>query len=362
MTEVNHHFAISPIFNVHDCIFQTLDRVIDYDEFGAPILYPADVYEAGIQTANGAQIIFAMDHPDPYLYEDDPEKAIREVGGRVAGTILNPYVNRTGHPTARGQLNLLQDPDIEALIADGKLSMSPSVWSTYDDTGRIVKIRFQNLLIFPEVPGGANVPRDPGTIILNTKPIQKPGKTMAETIEKPVIDPALSAQITELAQQFKAFKTDAEKAKEETESMKAETEYLKAQLFKKDEELTKEKEALKKEKEAFAQFTAKLEEEKAAAREREFKGLLNDPIFPEGLLKAENAEETLKAEFDASPVQFTRHVLSIAMTQNQALEGKGEQGQQFAAPKSDSKWDTNEGKTLLEKFASYGVKRDQLGV
>ena len=356
MTEVNHHFAISPIFNVHDCIFQTLDRVIDYDEFGAPILYPADVYEAGIQTANGSQIIFAMDHPDPYLYETDPEKAIREVGGRVAGTILNPYVNRTGHPTARGQLNLLQDPDIEALIADGKLSMSPSVWSTYDDMGRIEKIRFQNLLIFPEVPGGANVPRDPGTIILNTK---KQGKTMTETIEKPVIDPALSAQITELAQQFKAFKSEAATAKAETESLKAETENLRSQLFKKDEELTKEKEALKQEKEAFAQFTAKLEEEKAAARAREFKGLLNDPIFPEGLLKAENAEETLKAEFDASPVQFTRHVLSIAMTQNQALEGKGEQGQQFTSPKSDSKWDSDEGKLLLAKF---GVKRDQMGV
>ena len=357
MKEVNHHFAISPILNIHDCIFQTLDRVIDYDVDGNPILYPADVYEAGIATASNAKIIFAMDHPDPYLYEEDPEKAIREVGGREAGNLLNPYVNRTGHPTARGQLGLFSDPDIETLIADGKLSMSPSVWSTYDEMGRIVKIRFQNLLIFPEVPGGANVPRDPGTIILNTKP--KPGKNMAETIEKPVIDPALSAQITELAQQFKAFKTEAEKSKAETEAMKTETENLKAQLFKKDEELTKEKEALKKEKEAFTQFTAKLEEEKAAAREREFQGLIHDPIFPEGLLKTENAEETLKAEFDASPVQFTRHVLSIAITQNQLLEGKGEQGHQFTAPKGDSKWDTGEGKMLLSKL---GLKREQMGV
>ncbi len=357
MKEVNHHFAISPILNIHDCIFQTLDRVIDYDEYGNPIMYPADVYEAGISTASNAKIIFAMDHPDPYLYEEDPEKAIREVGGREAGNLLDPYVNRTGHPTARGKLGLFSDPDIEALIADGKLSMSPSVWSTYDEMGRIVKIRFQNLLIFPEVPGGANVPRDPGTIILNTKP--KSGKTMTETIEKPVIDPALSAQISELAQQFTAFKTETEKAKADTAKLKEETDNLRAQLFKKDEELAKEKEALKKEKEAFEQFTAKLEQEKAEARNREFQGLIHDPMFPEGLLKAEKAEEILKAEFDASPIQFTRHVLSVYMTQNQHLEGKGEQGQQFTKPKSDSKWDSDEGKMLLSKF---GLKREQMGV
>lgn len=357
MKEVNHHFAISPIYNIHDCIFQTLDRIIDYDEYGDPICYPADIYEAGIPTAENAKIIFAMDHPDPYLYEEDPERAIREVGGRVAGELLNPYVNRTGHPTARGQLGLFSDPDIEALIADGKLSMSPSLWSTYDDMGKISKIRFQNLLIFPEVPGGANVPRDPGTIILNTK--SKSGKTMSDTIEKPVIDPALSAQISELAQQFKAFKAETDKAQAETEKLKEETETLKAQLFKKDEELSKEKDALLKEKEAFAQFTARLEEERAAARDREFQGLINDPMFPEGLLKAENAAEILKAEFETSPIQFTRHVLSVYMTQNQFLDGKGEQGQQFTKPKSDSKWDTDEGKMLLQKF---NLKREQMGV
>lgn len=341
MTEVNHHFAISPIFNIHDCIFQTLDRIIDYDESGNPICYPADVYEAGINTANSAKIIFAMDHPDPYLYEEDPEKAIREVGGKEAGSILNPYVNRTGHPTARGQLGLFPDPDIEALIADGKLSMSPSIWSTYDDAGKIIKIRFQNLLIFPEVPGGANVPRDPGTIILNTKP--NPGTIMAETIEKPVIDPAITAQLQELAQQFTAFKT-------EIAATKSEAEGLKAQLASKDDELAKERET-------FAQFTAKLEEEKKAAVEREFQGLIHDPLFPEGLLKAENAETVLRDEFTMSPAQFTRRVLSVAFMQNKFLDKSGEQGQQFTTQKTEESEIWTKGKSMFEKL---GLKPEDI--
>lgn len=348
MKEINHHFSTSPVVNIHDCIFQTLNRVVDYDEYGNPICFPADVYEAGLDTASGANIIFAMDHPDPYLYEEDPERAIREVGGRVAGTILNPRVDRVGHPTARGQLGLYEDPDIEALIAEGKLSMSPSVWSTYDDTGRkIVKIRFQNLLIFPEVPGGANVPRDPGTIILNTKPkeethTQFTGKTMTETIEKPVIDPAVTAQLQELAQQFTSFK----------ETVKAESEGLKAQLAAKDEELAKERET-------FAQFTKQLEEKKELERIAEFKSLLHDPLFPEGLLKQEGGEDGLKAEFDASPVQFAKKLLTVYAMQNGFLAGSKEQGQQFTKEKTEDVVASTfqKGKSMFEKL---GVTQEDL--
>lgn len=345
MKEVNHHFANIPVLNLHDCIFQTLDRVIDYDEDGKPICYPADVYEAGIHTADESQIIFALDHPDAYLYEEDPEKAIREVGGKVAGALLNPYVNRIGHATARGQMGLIPDPDIEALIAEGKLSMSPSVWTTYDDEGRIIKIRFQNLLIFPEVPGGATVPRDPGTIILNTKKreettsqTQFSGKIMTETIEKPVVDPAVMAQLQELSQQFSTFKKDLDTAKSEADG-------LKAQLASKDEELAKERET-------FAQFTAKIEAEKEKTKIAEFQSLIHDPLFPEGLLKTENAEEQLKAEFDASPAQFAKKILTVYAMQNKFLAGAGEQGQQFTKEKSEDPVSEmySKGKTMFEKF------------
>jgi len=358
----------------HRAMIQTLNRLLGYDEYGYPIYFPADVYEAALGTVNDAKIIFSSGiHPDYELYEVDPEKSVREVGGHFAGYLTDAEVDYTGHPMAYATLVMDPDPSVEQLIKEGKLSVSPSLGLTRDENGNIIKIKFQNLLIFPETHNGPAVPGDPGTKILNSKPnparaeiqtqTQFTGKTMTETIEKPVIDPDMRAQLKELTQQFSQFQSESRKS---TEKLKEETDNLKLQLTAKNEELTaKNKEleakedALKQEKEAFAQFTAKLEAEKAAAREREFKGLLHDPIFPEGLLKAENAEETLKAEFDASPVQFTRHVLSIAVAQNQALEGKDEQGQQFTAPKSDSKWDSDEGKLLLAKF---GVKRDQMGV
>jgi len=359
--EVCQFFANGPIYNIHDAILQTCDRFLGWDMNGNRQYYPSDVYEAALETVENARIIYSPTgaHADPYAYEVDPEKAISDIGGRTSGKIMQPFVDKTGHPTTRGKLAIEPDPEIEKLIAEGHLSLSPSIWSTYDENGNVTKIRFQNLIIFPDIPGGPAVPGDMGTIILNSKPnpdygasstndvnpIQdNTGKTMNEQIEKPVIDPAVTAQLQELAQQFSTFKTGLETAK-------AETEGLKAQLAAKDDEL-------KAEKEAFAQFTAKLEEDKAKAKEAEFQGLIHDPLFPEGLLKAENAEELLRTEFNTSPAQFTRRILTVYVTQGKLLGEKGqEQGQQFSQQKSESKWDSDEGKLLLEKF---GLKREQM--
>lgn len=362
--EVCQFFANGPIYNIHDAILQTCDRLLGWDMNGNKLYFPANVYEDALDTVENAQIIFSPTgaHADPYLYETDPEKSISDIGGRTSGKIIQAFVDRTGHPTTRGKLALEPDPEIEKLIADGHLSLSPAIWSTYDEYGNVAKIRFQNLIIFPDIPGGPTVPGDMGTIILNSKPNpanqgnsskndtnltqSSTGNTMADTIEKPVIDPAVTAQLQELAQQFSTFKKDMESAK-------AETEGLKAQLAAKDNEL-------KTEKEAFAQFTAKLEEEKATRKEADFQGLIHDPLFPEGLLKGDNAEELLRTEFNTSPAQFTRRLLTVYVTQNTLLGEKGnEQGQQFSTPSRDSKWDSDEGQILLAKF---GLKREQMGV
>jgi len=350
MTEVFQSFS-TPLYNVHDAIIQTLDRFLGYDNRGYPQLYPADVYEAALNTVTNSRIIYSPlgIHPDPYAYDLDPENAVKEIGGRFAGKILQPYVDKTGHPTTKGKLALEPDPELEDLIANGKLSLSPSVFATYDETGtNVITVRFQNLLIFPEIPGGPVVPGDPGTIFLNTKPNQ--GTIMTETIEKPVIDPAITAQLQELAQQFSVFKS-------EIAATKSEAEGLKAQLSAKDEELAKERDEIAKERETFAQFTAKLEEEKQAAVEREFQGLIHDPLFPEGLLKAENAETVLREEFTVSPAQFTRRVLSVAFLQNKFLDKSGEQGQQFTTLKTEESEIWTKGKSMFEKL---GLKPEDI--
>jgi hypothetical protein len=56
------------------------------------------------------------------------------------------------------------------------------------------------------------------------------------------------------------------------------------------------------------------------------------------MLKAENAEAELKAEFQASPAQFTRRVLSVYATQNAFLVKNGkEEGHQFSSQKQEDK-------------------------
>jgi hypothetical protein len=337
MSEHFIHCAKTPLFFSqanHDAIIQTLERHLGYDEDWYPLYFPTDVYASALDTVNDARIIFTSGiHPDFDQYEINPEQAVRDVGGRFAGYLTNARIDTIGHPTACATLALDSDPDIEQLIKEGKLSVSPSVGVTRDEAGDIIKMKFQNLLVFPETPGGMAVPGDPGTKILNSKknPKYNPSqiddnlnensgstmteKTVIETVEKPVIDPAITAQIKEMAAQFTAFQNK--------------TNDLETQLKAKDE-------ALAKEKEAFAQFTAKIEADKVAAKELEFMGLIHDPLFPEGMLKAENAEAELKAEFQASPAQFTRRILSVYAAQNAFLGKHGkEEGQQFSSQKKE---------------------------
>ena len=62
----------------------------------------------------------------------------------------------------------------------------------------------------------------------------------------------------------------------------------------------------------------------------EFKELLNDIYFPKELLESEG-EDSLYTEFSTHPAQFTRNLL-------------------HASASSTSKWDTPEGREMLQKF------------
>jgi molecular chaperone GrpE (heat shock protein) len=363
MKEVYQSYT-SSLYNIHDAIIQTLDRLLGYDSRGYPQFYPANIYEAALPTVNNADVIYspAGIHPDFYDYDLDPAKAIADVGAKRAGKILQPYVDRVGHPVVKGTLALDPDENIEQLISTGKLSMSTSVAATYDDMGNCVNVRFQNLLIFPEIPGGPVVPGDQGTIFLNTKKIRTPNMTEQQggAAQAPIDQGVVSARLDEIFNQFTAFRKESDELKAQLAASKDE---FNTQMTKKAEEFKTQIEAKEAEltltKEAMAQFTRKLEEDKAVAKEREFQSMIHDPLFPPGMLKGDDAEELLRQEFTESPAQFTRKVLSVYVNQNAFLEKKGgEQGQQFSKPKGDSKWDTDEGRMILGKL---GLKREQMG-
>lgn len=63
---------------------------------------------------------------------------------------------------------------------------------------------------------------------------------------------------------------------------------------------------------------------------QEFTDLLNDPFFPTQLLK-NDGESRLYEEFSTHPTQFARNIL-------------------HASASSHSKWDTPEGREILQKF------------
>jgi len=304
-----------PISNIHQVMFQTLERNLGYDEYGLPIFFPKDAYQSAIENANNVKIVFSSGvHPDFELYDVDPAKAIREAGGREAGVLLNPYINTVGHPMAYGDFGLYNDPDIELLNQEGHLSMSPSLGLTRDEKGNITKIRLQNILIFPEIPGGEYVPRDPGTKLLNSQhnplnkksTIQKTGNTMTEKPDGAQA-PIDLAGLAEMVAQFTASSKKAEEEKAQFTAM----------LEAKDK--------------ALADLQASIAKQEAARKDSEFKALIEDPNFPVGMKAGDGFEATLRAEFEASPVQFTKKVVTAMATLGTQLPG--EQGAQFTGQK-----------------------------
>lgn len=343
MKEVSQSFATGPIYNIHDAIIQTLDRDLGWDEYGNRQIFSPDVYESALSTVSDSLIIYSPTgvHADAYKYEENPEEAISAIGGRIAGKILQPYIDKTGHPTVRGKLAFEPDQEIEKLISEGHLSLSPAVWTTYDDNGNVIRVRFQNLLIFPEIPGGPYVPGDPGTIILNSKPNNKTGTNMTETqggaAIAPQLDPQQLSSLVEMVSQFTAFQKKVEEREAESAKKAEERE---AQFSK----------LLEDEKQKRLSLESAIKAEKEAQKEAEWISVFTNPLLPEGMKKI--PEEQLKKEFYESPATFTNKLMSVFSMQNNFIGTHGEQGQQFTKEKSEDPVSEmySKGKTMFDKF------------
>jgi hypothetical protein len=319
---------------IHNAIIQTLDRHLGYDINRYPLFFPSTVYEAALKNATDVDIIFAQSHPNFELYDVNPEQAVREVGGQFAGKLRGARVDKIGHPAAMGELALSANADIEQLIKEGKLSLSPSLGIVRDTDGNIVKARLQNILLFPELVGGPMIPGDPGTRILNNRPNPLHKKPTIKTddlmTEKPdgAQAPVDLASLAEMVAQFTASSKKAEEEKAQFTAM----------LAAKDKEL--------------ADFRASIAKQEADRKDAEFKALIQDPNFPTGLKAGEGFEATLRAEFEASPVQFTKKVVTAMATLAAPLPG--EQGAQFAKQSMKKHTDAE-----IEIFKKFGLKESE---
>jgi hypothetical protein len=171
----------------HDAILQTLDR-----EVGGVYL-PSAAFSRSVSAWDGIPLVYARDHPDMKLFDENPEAALAAVDGRIVGTLKDPRVETAGHPRLMGKL-VFTDPSMHTCVNMGKLSLSTSFWARKNSDGIFESIRPQNVLVFRETE--YDKPRDPGTWILNKQDTYRAG---AGIITPDEIDAMLSEDVGDYA-------------------------------------------------------------------------------------------------------------------------------------------------------------------
>lgn len=215
--------------NAHDAIIQTLDRSVK------GVSYPPELYNDAIKDTS-IPLVFADVHPDPYLYETDPEAALQAVKGRHVGYATNGHVITEGHPRAMAKLHY-DDSELDSLYNDGKLSLSPAVWRTKNEKGETTGVKLQNILLFPE--DSIHVPGDKGTFILNQE-ANMADDNRVEALLKEQIEAGkkeldrVTGEFSTFQEENKALKGQVTTFQEENEALKKENTDLKKTILDQD--------------------------------------------------------------------------------------------------------------------------------
>lgn len=324
--------------NEHEAILQTLERKSN------GLFLPLDSYDPTVEEWKGIPLIYAQKHPDVEAYDKDPETELKRIGGRLAGTCNDAWIDRTGHPRLMGTLGVT-DQEVEDGIEDGIISLSTGLRNLRPKGDRLdEEARPHHILLFRE--GGKDMPGDLGTFILN----QKERDGMAED------DKELLARLRAL------FKRDLGDERRDNEGKEmAEVKELEAKLATKDQELADAKLA-------FTQLQTKMAEmgEAVKAKDAEIAGLRTENLafiakekdgkwaafkgkhIPPGMVAGDKEKEARK-EFEADPLTFMEKVLEFR-EKHQAESEDGAEGVQFTAQKGKLKE-----KRFEDQIREYGV-------
>jgi hypothetical protein len=183
-------------------IIQMLDRWVPDERTG--MFFKAEAFPDTIDQWNGIPLVFANDHPDLDLFENDPQSALKKVTGRIVGKCSNTRYVQQGHPHILTALEIT-DQECVDLWQAGKLSLSTAFWATVSGTDVIGDVRPNHVLLFAET--AADQPKDKGTLIQ----LSQRGKTMTTEQMPPVQNEgrALSGvnapELTSIATQLAAF-------------------------------------------------------------------------------------------------------------------------------------------------------------
>lgn len=160
--------------DVSDVIIQTLDRKIGEHYLDKESFIPTAGDWAKVP------LIFAKEHPDHNLVLTDLDAALKAVKGRIAGEVLEPRVEVTGHPRLMGKY-AIHDEEALRLKAQGKLSHSTGFAVVLKDGKTKGPVEPNHIILFEETD--RDLPKDKGTFILNKGIKTADGETVT-TLEK----------------------------------------------------------------------------------------------------------------------------------------------------------------------------------
>ena len=147
----------------HDAILQFLNRVI------GDLYFPLESFTSTADQWNGIPIVFAKTHPDLKAFDDDRDRELQRIGGKIVGFINHAHIVTVGHPRLMGQMVFTDDGQCSQYILQGILSLSTGFWCRTNrgitPATLVGNIRPNHVLVFVE--DMKNQPRDQGSIILN---------------------------------------------------------------------------------------------------------------------------------------------------------------------------------------------------
>ncbi len=122
-------------------------------------------FQESLSLWENVPIVFAEQHPNPSLFTQNPEAALKQVNGIIVGQATNARIVVEGHPRLLQALSI-NNPKALQLWKEGRLSLSSAFFAYRNAERRITKIESVNhILIFEETE--TDTPRDKSTIIQN---------------------------------------------------------------------------------------------------------------------------------------------------------------------------------------------------
>ena len=274
--------ALHLIFNKeHESILQTLDRVLSSGDGKDQRFYRSQDFTNAADWT-GVPLIFAQTHPDMNAYTKDPTAELAKIGGRVVGDVKDPKIDMKGHARLLANCDIT-DAEVEALNAEGKISLSTGFYSLIgkDKDGVATTagpVQPHHVLLFLETR--TDLPRDLGTGLLNKGP-----------------------EATEIVEMSEKEETNMAPLLNELTASKAE-------LKNKGEELEQVKLAMTAKDAELVEMKNKLDAIEKAEKDAKWEGLKNSYV-PPGLVAKESDEKALRDLMEKDPIAFINKVESV---------------------------------------------------